>query len=279
VFDDSMHQRVVDRLTRENELRQVVEASLLSIHYQPIVDLVTGRISGLEALARWPDGWPPVAPSEFIPVAEETGVITALGRQVMRSALRTLAGWRHEGLVDDEVCMSVNLSGRQLDDPGLADQVQAAIDAVSLPAQVLKLEITESTLMHEVERTQRVFSEVCGSGVGLHLDDFGTGYSSLTALHRFPVDALKIDRSFVATISDAEHGNDVIVRSTVVLAHSLGLPVIAEGIETPEQLRHLRSLGCEYGQGYLFSPARSERMMRDLLQEWDPEHVLELAAV
>ena len=132
--------------------------------------------------------------------------------------------------------------------------------------------------MQEVERAQHVFSEVTDSGVGLHLDDFGTGYSSLTALHRFPVDALKIDRSFVATISEPKAGNDVIVRSTVALAHSLGLPVIAEGIESPEQLRHLRSLGCEFGQGYLFSPALDALATRTLLEGWSPADVLALGA-
>jgi diguanylate cyclase (GGDEF)-like protein/PAS domain S-box-containing protein len=279
VFDESMHRRVVDRLARETELRQVVECSLLGIHYQPIIDLATGDICGLEALARWPADWPHVAPTEFITIAEETGVIGALGQQVLRRALSTLAGWRADGLVSNEVCMSVNLSGRQLDDPGLAEQVRAAINSAALPPDALKLEITESTLMQEIERTQHVFSEVCGSGVGLHLDDFGTGYSSLTALHRFPVDALKIDRSFVATItSDEEQSNDVIVRSTVALAHSLGLPVIAEGIECPDQLRRLRSLGCEFGQGYLFSKALSAADTRLLLESWSPSEIVALGS-
>jgi diguanylate cyclase (GGDEF)-like protein/PAS domain S-box-containing protein len=278
VFDESMHRRVVDRLARETELRQVVECSLLGIHYQPIIDLASGTICGLEALARWPEGRAEVTPSEFISIAEETGVIGALGEQVLRAALATLAAWRREGLITDDVCMSVNLSGRQLDDPGLAAAVRDAIDSASLPPQALKLEITESTLMQEVERTQHVFSEVCGTGVGLHLDDFGTGYSSLTALHRYPVDALKIDRSFVATISDENEGNDVIVRSTVALAHSLGLPVIAEGIECPDQLRRLRSLGCEFGQGYLFSPALNARDTRSLLERWRPADIVALGA-
>jgi diguanylate cyclase (GGDEF)-like protein/PAS domain S-box-containing protein len=277
VFDDSMRRRVVMRLARENELRQVVECSLLGIAYQPIVDLQSGSICGLEALARWPADRSPVAPAEFISIAEETGVIGALGRHVLETALETLAGWRREGLIADDVCMSVNLSGRQLDDPGLAEQVRTAISSASLPPQALKLEITESTLMHEVERTQHVFSEVCAGGVGLHLDDFGTGYSSLTALHQFPVDALKIDRSFVATMSDGAESSDVIVRSTVALAHSLGLPVIAEGIEQPDQLRQLRALGCEFGQGHLFSPALSTADTRSLLAGWDPERVLALA--
>jgi EAL domain-containing protein (putative c-di-GMP-specific phosphodiesterase class I) len=180
--------------------------------------------------------------------------------------------------VSDDVCISVNLSGRQLDDPGLAEQVLAAIAAVDLPAQALKLEITESALMHEVERTQHVFSQVCRTGVRLHLDDFGTGYSSLTVLHRFPVDALKIDRSFVATISEESDGSDVIVRSTVALAHSLGLPVIAEGIESPDQLKRLRSLGCEFGQGFLFSRALTADDTRTLLESWSPGDVIALGA-
>jgi diguanylate cyclase (GGDEF)-like protein/PAS domain S-box-containing protein len=278
VFDDSMHRRVVNRLARERELRQVVEGGLLAIHYQPIIALASGRISGLEALARWPSDWPSVAPLEFITIAEETGLIGALGEQVMSSALRALAGWRRDGLVSDDVCMSVNLSGRQLEDPGLAEHILAAIEAVGLPAHALRLEITESTLMREVERTQHVFSKVCRSGIGLHLDDFGTGYSSLSALHRFPVDALKIDRSFVATITEADEGNDVIVRSTVALAHSLGLPVIAEGIEAAGQLRRLRSLGCEFGQGHLFSAAVNEREAGLLLQRWRPDDVVSLGA-
>ncbi len=278
VFDDSMHRRVVDRLTRETELRQVVECSMLGIHYQPIIDLSTGTISGLEALARWPADWPPVAPSEFILIAEETGVIGALGEQVLRGALETLARWRVEGLIADDVCMSVNLSGRQLDDPAWAEQVRAAINSAALPPHALKLEITESTLMQEVERTQHVFSQVTDAGVGLHLDDFGTGYSSLTALHRFPVDALKIDRSFVATIDESDSATDVIVRSTVALAHSLGLPVIAEGIESAAQLRHLRSLGCEFGQGYLFSKALDAEGTRALLVNWSPAAILALVA-
>ncbi len=278
VFDESMHQRVVDRLARETELRQVVESSLLGIHYQPIVDLATGTICGVEALARWPEDRPPVSPLEFIAIAEETGVIGALGQQVLCGALETLAGWRRDHLISDNVCVSVNLSGRQLDDPALAELVRTAISSASLPPSALKLEITESTLMQEVERTQHVFSEVCGTGVGLHLDDFGTGYSSLSALHQFPFDALKIDRSFVATISQEDPGNDVIVRSTVALAHSLGLPVIAEGIESADQLRRLRSLGCEFGQGYLFSPPVSATDARALLENWAPDEIAELGA-
>ena len=270
VFDQAMHRGVVDRLAREVSLRRAVEGSLLRTHYQPIVELSSGRVSGLEALARWPEEWPLVEPTEFIAIAEDTGVIGALGRLVTDAALEALAAWRRDGLVSDDVCMSVNLSGRQLDDPDLAEQVRRALSAVNLPAHALKLEITESTLVQEVERTQQLFSEVCGTGVGLHLDDFGTGYSSLTALHSFPVDTLKLDRSFVATISAGDDSDDTIVRSAVTLAHSLGLTVIAEGIERRDQLERLRSLGCEYGQGYLFSPALSAEAMGGWLQSWAP---------
>ena len=276
VFDESMHRRVVDRLARENELRQAVEHELLEIYYQPIIDLATGRIRGLEALARWPAGWPEVTPLDFIPIAEETGVIGALGLYVLRTGLETVANWRRAGLVSDEVPLSVNVSGRQLDDPALPTSVRGAIAAAGLPADALRLEITESTLMQEPERMQTIISEVCATGVGLHLDDFGTGYSSLAALHRFPVDALKIDRSFVSSITDNEGSSDVIVRSTVALAHSLGLHVIAEGIEDTTQLRRLRKLGCEYGQGFLFSLPRSAEETQALLAGWSPTRAAEL---
>ena len=276
VFDDAMRRRVVDRLARENELRQVVQCALLDIHYQPIVSLATGDICGMEALARWPADWGKVSPSEFIPIAEDTGLIGALWGHVLRTALGSLAAWRHRGLISDEVCMSVNLSGRQLDDPGLAAELHAAIQRTQVPPAALKLEITESTLIAEPEHTRDVFADVCSGGVGLHLDDFGTGYSSLSALHRFPVDALKIDRSFVAELGSDREGGEVIIRSTVAMAHSLGLPVIAEGIEVPAQLRRLRSLGCEFGQGHLFSPAVSATDMAALLARWNPAEIVAL---
>jgi EAL domain-containing protein (putative c-di-GMP-specific phosphodiesterase class I) len=174
-------------------------------------------------------------------------------------------------LVGEEVCMGVNLSPRQLDDPALADSVRRAVASASVPATALKLEITESTLIADVERSQQVFAEICAEGIGLRLDDFGTGYSSLAALHRFPVDALKIDRSFVAGLTDPARPTEVIVRSTIAMAHSLGLPVIAEGIERPTQLARLQSLGCDLGQGHLFSPAVPAGEMRRLLSRWSCE--------
>ena len=275
LFDESMHRRVVDRLARENDLRNAVEHSLLEVYYQPIVDLATGRISALEALARWPREWPEVAPLDFIPIAEETGLIGALGMHVLRTALDTLARWRAEGLIGEDVRVSVNISARQLEDPALPANVRAAIAGAGLDGDALRLEITESTLMQDPERMQQIVSEVCASGVGLHLDDFGTGYSSLAALHRFPVDALKIDRSFIASIGDAD-GSEVIVRSTVALAHSLGLHVIAEGIEDPIQLQRLRTLGCEYGQGFFFSEPLAPSAAERLLAGWSARSVAAL---
>jgi diguanylate cyclase (GGDEF)-like protein/PAS domain S-box-containing protein len=275
VFDARMHRRVTDRLALRREIRHAVESSLLGVHYQPIIELATGRIVGFEALARWPEAWPSVSPAEFISIAEETGVIGALGHHVMSTALRALARWRQDGLVSDEVSVSVNLSGRQLDDPGLPEQVRSAIQRSGLPAAALKLEITESTLM-ELERSPELLGELHSTGLGLQLDDFGTGYSSLTSLYRFPVDAMKVDRSFVNTMSEEQGA--VITRSAVALAHSLGVPVIAEGVESPEQLRRLRLLGCECAQGDLISPPLGPDETRELLETWRPSEVLDLGA-
>ncbi|MHB8690939.1 MAG: putative bifunctional diguanylate cyclase/phosphodiesterase [Solirubrobacteraceae bacterium] len=273
VFDESMRRRVIDRLSVENELRSALEFSRLRVHFQPVVDLTTGAITGLEALARWPSGRRIVAPDVFIPVAEETGLIGPLGAYVMRTALQSLAQWRRAGLLGERVCMSVNVSPRQLDDKRLPAEIEAAIVAAGVPYETVRLEITESTLMQDPDRMREIVVRLCGSGVGLHLDDFGTGYSSLAALQQFPVNALKIDRGFVASMND-DAGSDAIVRSTIALAHSLGLGVIAEGIETTDQLRRLQALGCELGQGYLFSRPLAAEDAAVLFAQWSPSQVI-----
>jgi diguanylate cyclase (GGDEF)-like protein/PAS domain S-box-containing protein len=253
VFDEGMRRRVADRLARQDELRQILEESLLEIHFQPIVDLATGRIRALEALARWPESRPPVlAPMQLIAIADETGLIGRLGEQILSGALRELAGWRAQAVIDADVCVTVNLSARQLDDPLLTQHIGAALAAAGLSAAALKLEITEETMM-QLERSQRL-TEICALGVGFQIDDFGTGHTSLPALHRLPVQALKVDRSFMATLLSGGEG-EMMVRSTVALARSLDLPVIAEGIETAATLHRLRELGCDQGQGRLISPA------------------------
>jgi diguanylate cyclase (GGDEF)-like protein/PAS domain S-box-containing protein len=272
VFDASMRKRQVDRLIHHNELRHAIEHSMLGVAYQPIVDLQTGAIRGLEALVRWPDTWPTLSPPEFVPIAEEIGLIGALGTHVLRTATSTLAGWRRTGLVAADVHMSVNLSARQLDDAALPTQICDVLDNAGLPMEVLRIELTESTLMTEPVRPG-IIDQLADRGIGLHLDDFGTGYSSLGALHRVPVNALKIDRTFTAAMDTDASGGDVIVRSIIALAHSLGLGVIAEGIESPEHLRRLQGLGCEFGQGYLFAKPLAASDAAALLADWDPARV------
>lgn len=276
VFDEGTHRRAVDRLSREDELRQLVERGLLPVNYQPIVDLASGEIRGFEALARWPGRLPAVAPLDFIAIAEETGLIAELGLHVLRTALEALAGWREAGLVSDLASMSVNVSPRQLGDPSFGRRVGSILAAAGLPAEVLRLEVTESTLMNDPERIEAIAREIRASSVVLQLDDFGTGYSSLVALHRFPVDALKIDRSFISALNGTNTGGEAIVRSTIALGRSLGVRVIAEGIERPGQLRRLRQLGCELGQGFVLSRPLSHAAAQSLLADWTPAAVVAL---
>jgi diguanylate cyclase (GGDEF)-like protein/PAS domain S-box-containing protein len=252
IFDASMHQRVVDRVSLEAQLRQAIEQERLRTFFQPIVDLRTGALHGLEALARWPAGDRDIPPAEFIPVAEEAGLIGPLGILVLRGACRTLGEWRRRGVVAPDVTVSVNVSPRQLRDASVVDHVRVALADADLPAANLVLEITESTLIESPELMSAVLGEILALGVTVQLDDFGTGYSSLTVLHHFPGDTLKIDRSFVNTMIDRPE-SQAIIRSIVGLAHNLGLRVIAEGIERPEQMHALSALGCEYGQGYHFA--------------------------
>ncbi|HEV7585265.1 MAG TPA: EAL domain-containing protein [Solirubrobacteraceae bacterium] len=252
IFDTSMHQRVLDRVSLETRLNHAIEEETLRTFFQPIVDLRTGSLHGLEALARWPLGEAEVSPAQFIPVAEEAGLVGALGALILRRACRTLGTWREEGVVGPEVTVSVNVSIRQITDAGLVAQVRTALSEAGLPAVNLVLEITESTLIENPQLVRTVLRQLMHLGVGVQLDDFGTGYSSLTVLHDFPGDTLKIDRTFVDTMTERAE-SQAIIRSIVGLAHNLGLRVIAEGIEQPDQLQALIDLGCRYGQGYHFA--------------------------
>jgi diguanylate cyclase (GGDEF)-like protein/PAS domain S-box-containing protein len=267
VFDQSMHSHVTTRLQRENDLRRAIEQTLIGVHYQPIVDLRTGSVRGFEALARWPEGWAPLRPDEFIPIAEETGLIGPLGIHVLRTALRDLGTWRRDGLIAADVRMSVNVSGRQLEAATFPTDVLDVFAGADIPGNVISLEITESTLMREPDRISEVVAKICAPGVSLEMDDFGTGYSSLAALHKLPVDTLKIDRSFVTPL-DVPGDAEVIVRSILALAASLGLGVIAEGIETPEQFELLRRLGCDFGQGFCISRPLAARDVPSFLMDW-----------
>jgi diguanylate cyclase (GGDEF)-like protein/PAS domain S-box-containing protein len=252
VFDAGMHRRVVERVSLETHLRQAIEERRMRTFFQPIMDLGTGALHGFEALARWPAGEQMISPAEFIPVAEEAGLIAPLGTLILRDACQTLGRWRDAGAVSPDVTVSVNLSIRQITGIGLVDLVVGALADAELPAANLVLEITESTLIENPELVSAVLRELTDRGVAIHIDDFGTGYSSLTVLHDFPGDTLKIDRSFVGTMMERAE-SQTIIRSIIALAHNLGLRVIAEGIETDDELRALSQLRCEYGQGYHFA--------------------------
>jgi diguanylate cyclase (GGDEF)-like protein/PAS domain S-box-containing protein len=253
VFDKAMHDRAMELLQIETDLRRAITRKEFFLNYQPIVCLETGKVASFEALVRWrhPERGL-VMPGEFIPVAEETGLIIPLGVFVLNEACRQMRAWQKVGLAGEDVTMSVNLSSRQFSQTDLIDQVSSALRDSGLKAANLKLEITESMVMENIDMAIGMLAQLRGLGVGLSIDDFGTGYSSLSYLHRFPIDTLKIDRSFVTQMTDNAE-NAEIVRTIVTLARSLDMHVIAEGVETGEQLRQLGGLGCDYGQGYLFS--------------------------
>jgi diguanylate cyclase (GGDEF)-like protein/PAS domain S-box-containing protein len=239
------------RMALEADLRSALEKHQFLLHYQPQLDLRTGRLTGVEALVRWQHPTRGlVPPAEFIPLAEEIGLIAALGDWVMRESCRQLSAWRADGI--NHICMSVNLSPVQFRDSGLVDRVQVILDQYDLPSEVLDLEITESMAMNSPDETIAMLRQLEEAGLLLSIDDFGTGYSSLAYLKLFPLHTLKIDRSFVKDIETDPNDADI-CDVIVLLAHKLGLEVIAEGVETQEQLRFLVSIGCERLQGYLLS--------------------------
>lgn len=261
VFNASMHHSAVERLQLETDLRMALKRREFLLHYQPFVCLASGRIIGFEALVRWQHPQRGlVSPVKFIPVAEETGAIVPLGEWVLEEACRQLRVWEVMFEVDRPLIMSVNLSGKQFAQPDLVARIQEILGTTGLSAESLKLEITESVVMDDVESAIAVLKHMKALNVKLGIDDFGTGYSSLSYLSRFPTDTLKVDKSFVGRMETESEGENVaIVRTIVTLAHALGMDVIAEGVETAAQLAKLRAIGCEYGQGYFFAkPLPSE---------------------
>ncbi len=271
MFDHGMHARAVSRLQLESDLRQAVEQKEFCLHYQPIVSLQTGRLAGFEALVRW--NHPRrglVSPADFIPVAEETGLIVPIGRWVLEEACSRVRGWQIASPSHRSLSLSVNLSARQVAQPDLLDQIKKSLERSKLSPHCLKLEITESVVMENAEAAAMMFKQLRSVGVQLSIDDFGTGYSSLSYLHRFPLNYLKIDRSFVSRLTT--DNDNSIVRTISTLARNLGMEVIAEGIETDEQYQQLKALGCEYGQGYLFSrPVDSDGVLHLLAKEIQSE--------
>jgi diguanylate cyclase (GGDEF)-like protein/PAS domain S-box-containing protein len=267
VYDESMRALTLRRLHVENALRIAIEKEQLEVFYQAEVDLQNGEITGAEALVRWRDpARGLVSPGEFIPVAEETGLIVPLGAWVLREACREAAQLRTFGW---PITMAVNLSTRQLAHPGLVRLVADTLDEMGLEPSSLCLEITETVLMQDADRAVVLLEELKALGVTLSLDDFGTGYSSLSYLRRFPVDVVKVDRSFVDGLVDRP-GDASIVAAVRDVTRSLDLGVVAEGIETPEQLERLRALGYERGQGYLFARPGPSGGLQDLLRTGGP---------
>ena len=266
LFDKGMHVRNAALSQLETGLRGAMARDEFRVHYQPIISLETWRISGFEALIRWdhPEhGY--ISPLKFIPVAEETGLIIPIGLWVFREACQQLRLWQGQFPSDPPLSMSVNLSGRQFSQPDLIEQISQILDETGLAASSLKIEITESAIIENIDAAALMLKRIKALGVRLSLDDFGTGYSSLSYLHRFPIDTLKIDRSFVSRINLPK--NAEIVKTILTLASNLGMDVVAEGVETRDQIIQLTGLNCEYVQGYLLSKPIDGRAMRELISE------------
>ena len=257
------------RLELEMDLRRGLDRGEFLIHYQPKVLLETERIIGFEALVRWQHPTRGlVSPGEFIPVAEETGLIIPLGRWVLEEACRQTKIWQRQYPLDPPLTISVNLSTKQFMQPDLVGQIARVLQDTGLDPATLQLEITESVLIDESQFTEDMLLKLKAMKIGLKIDDFGTGYSSLNYLRRLPFDTLKIDRSFLTGMAVSRESL-AIVRTIISLAHNLGMAVVAEGVETIEQLTQLRSLGCYYGQGYYFSTPVNSKAAAVLLMSPD----------
>ncbi|OLP18410.1 GGDEF domain-containing response regulator [Leptolyngbya sp. 'hensonii'] len=266
VFDTAMHAETFQAVQIEMDLRRAVEQQEFILHYQPIVAVNTGRIVGFEALARWQHPqWGLITPNQFIPIAEETGIIAAIGHQIIREACHQLRHWQDEGLLTCPLVMSVNLSARQLIRHTLIEQVDEILAETGINPMCLKMELTESAIMENPQLAAGLFQELQERGIQLSIDDFGTGYSSLSYLYNLPMDTLKIDRSFISNV-DVDGEKLELVRTIVNLAWNLGMDVVAEGVETAMQLAQLKSLRCDYAQGYLFSRPLPVADARELLK-------------
>jgi diguanylate cyclase (GGDEF)-like protein len=250
VFDEAMHERVMERLELETGLRHALERGQVRVLYQPVIETATGEISSFEALCRWTDGdGRAIAPRDFVPIADETGLILPLGGFVLAEACRQLAIWRKHPR-GKELSISVNISGRQLSDPGFVDLVTGALADARLDPGGLRIEVSERSMMDDPEAARRILGRLFDErSVAARIDDFGLGASSVRQLHRFPGDAVKLDRSFVVPMLEDAGAFDI-VKAIVSLAHNLGMEVIAEGVETQAHLDRLKLLGCEYAQGF-----------------------------
>ncbi|MEM6520465.1 MAG: EAL domain-containing protein [Cyanobacteria bacterium P01_C01_bin.70] len=252
VFSNDMREEAVARLDLESDLVKALEDREFSLFYQPIIHLETGKISGFEALIRWrQEKRGLISPNDFIPVVEETGMIIPLGAWILKTACQQIQVW-HQQFPELSLKMNVNLSRRQFDQTDLVSQIESVLSQLALPGKHLQLEITESMIMRDVEAAHALMLRLKALGIQLAIDDFGTGYSSLSYLHRFPTDTLKIDRSFVSSMENSSEDHDI-VETIISLGQKLSMKLVAEGIDSAEQLRLLKIAGCHYGQGYFFS--------------------------
>src|SRR5258707_380727 len=262
VSDTAMHENAVKRLQLETDLRKALDQGEFRVYYQPIMALQTGKITGFEALTRWqrPEGiLPPIA---FIAVAEETGLIIPMNRQLLREACQHLRSWQSEFPSSPPLTMSVNITSREFAQPDLISEIRKCLDETGVDPGCLQFEIIETIAMDDAEKSGQVLAQLKALGVRLSIDDFGTGYSSLSRLRRIPVDTLKIDRAFISNM-DTDPENREIVRAIIVLAHNLGLKVVAEGTEKEEHINLLKQFNCEMAQGYCFSrPADVQSMLK-----------------
>jgi diguanylate cyclase (GGDEF)-like protein len=268
--DQSLYTDVVEGLSLREDLRRSLDRDELELHYQPLVDLASQSIVGFEALVRWKH--PELGlllPDQFIPLAEETGVIVPLGRWVLRTACSEARAWQQRQRSGEPLILSVNVSMRELTSPDFVEVVTSTLEQTGFPPERLQLELTESVFMETLEPTRSRITGVRNLGVTVCIDDFGTGYSSLGHLHRLPIDKIKIDRLFVRHLDEAP-GNREILRTILTLAHHLGLDVVAEGVESNAQLTTLRELACAYGQGFLFSRPVPPHRVSDPLVGDDP---------
>ncbi|WP_016952277.1 bifunctional diguanylate cyclase/phosphodiesterase [Anabaena sp. PCC 7108] len=267
IFDAQMHTQAVNRLTLETDIRKALEREEFVVYYQPIVDLIGGRLVGFEALVRWLSptrGF--VCPGEFIPIAEETGLIVQIDRWMFSTVCQQLAKWK-TNFVHFPLYVSINLSAQDIRQTSLVEDIDRILAQTGLEGESIVLEITESMLIEDINKTIDLLTQLKDRKIQISIDDFGTGYSSLNYLHRLPADHLKIDRSFVSQMEEGNR-NYQVVSTIIALSNQLGLAVVAEGIETPQQLQWLQQLGCELGQGYLFSPPlASQEIETNLLHE------------
>jgi len=267
IFDQKMHIRAVTRMQLETDLRSAIENEEIELYYQPIIRLDTATLVGFEALARW--NHPQrglVPPGEFIPIGENTGLIVPMTVKILNSACSQVVKWQQRITNGNPLSVAVNISGRHFANPDLVDQINDVLKSSKIEPASLKLELTESAVMENADLAILMLKQIKETGVQISIDDFGTGYSSLSYLHRFPIDLLKVDQSFVSAMeSNSENGE--IVRTVIALAKALKLKVVAEGIESIHQFHQLRILGCEYGQGYLFAKALPARDIENLLDD------------